>query len=852
MKYNLREIISSLLALFFFILAVFILNKFLRGYHLNEIREAFHSIPLSRILLSLCFTVSSYFFLTLYDTLAFFHIRKFLSYSHIALASFISYTFANNTGSLSIITSSSIRYRFYSGWGFSTIEIARIIWFCMASFWLGFLFLTGSGLLIAPPSHIFSFPFVQPTFLHLVGVLFLVVVAGYLITSFLVHKPIRLLHWEVTLPSLRLAFGQVAVAAMDLLSVAGALYFLLPDISLPFASFVTLFLLSIMLGLVSNVPGGLGVFESVMLVMLTPYAGGAELISSLLLFRCFYYLLPLTLSLGVLGGLEVFKRRVAIARISATFQKGISVFVPQVLALAALVAGGILLFSGSFPTITERLSWLNNFLPLPVLELSHFLGSIVGMGLLILASGLRRRLDMAYYLTILLLGLGILFSILKGLDYEEAIWLTILLVVLFVCRNQFYRKASIFTEPIKLSWFVTLIIIFCGSIGLGLFVYRHQTYSHDLWWQFTLRGDAPRFMRASVGAASLMMFFAMARLFRPHQPVPSNPSQEDIAKAARIASGNIETRAYLALLGDKTLLFSESGKSFLMYGVKGRSWIAMGDPIGEKEEAVDLIWQFKNLADRFDCWPVFHEVDAKNLSWYIDMGMTVLKIGEQGRVNLAAFTLAGSKNKGLRNVHNRFQKDGYQFEILPPEKVPPALSDLKMISDEWLADKKTGEKGFSLGFFDEQYLRNFPVAIVRFEEKILAFVNLWPGGDKEELSIDLMRYRTAAPHGIMDYLFCEIMLWGKKQGYKWFDLGMIPLAGLEPDMTSSLWRNIGTFVFRHGEHFYNFKGLRSYKDKFAPVWQSKYLVFPGGLQLPSVLANLTALIGGDLKKVFLK
>jgi phosphatidylglycerol lysyltransferase len=212
----------------------------------------------------------------------------------------------------------------------------------------------------------------------------------------------------------------------------------------------------------------------------------------------------------------------------------------------------------------------------------------------------------------------------------------------------------------------------------------------------------------------------------------------------------------------------------------------------------------------------------------------------------------GSKHKSLRYIHNRLGKEGYKFEVIPSEEVPLILPELKVISDEWLNDKKAGEKGFSLGFFNEEYLSCFPVAVVRFQGRIFAFANLWPGGGKKELSIDLMRYCNDAPHGIMDFIFCEIMLWGKSQGYQWFSLGMVPLAGLEPGKAASFWSNIGTFVYRHGEHFYNFKGLRSYKDKFDPQWQPRYLASPGSLRLPSIFTNLTALIGGSLKDVFTK
>jgi phosphatidylglycerol lysyltransferase len=141
---------------------------------------------------------------------------------------------------------------------------------------------------------------------------------------------------------------------------------------------------------------------------------------------------------------------------------------------------------------------------------------------------------------------------------------------------------------------------------------------------------------------------------------------------------------------------------------------------------------------------------------------------------------------------------------------------------------------------------------VRREGKLLAFANLWLGGGKEELSVDLMRHLPDAPHGVMDYLFLHVMLWGAQQGYQWFNLGMAPLSGLEDRALAPLWNRLGALVFHHGEHFYNFQGLRQYKAKFDPQWEPKYLAFPGGLTLPRILTNIAALISGGLKGVLTK
>ena len=148
-----------------------------------------------------------------------------------------------------------------------------------------------------------------------------------------------------------------------------------------------------------------------------------------------------------------------------------------------------------------------------------------------------------------------------------------------------------------------------------------------------------------------------------------------------------------------------------------RSWISMGDPIGPPEEWKELLWRFRELCDRYDAWPVFYEVGVANIPLYLDLGLTMVKIGEEGRVDLQQFSLEGNANKGFRHTLNKFEKDGYTFEIVPEEKVGPLLPELKTISDQWLQEKNTREKCFSLGCFDETYLQNFPVCRSSFRRQ---------------------------------------------------------------------------------------------------------------------------------------
>ena len=215
-------------------------------------------------------------------------------------------------------------------------------------------------------------------------------------------------------------------------------------------------------------------------------------------------------------------------------------------------------------------------------------------------------------------------------------------------------------------------------------------------------------------------------------------------------------------------------------------------------------------------------------------------------MSLTDFSLEGSAHRTLRSVHNHFQKSDCTIEVSPAEQTAALLPELKAISDSWLETKHTREKSFSLGFFNEEYLARCPLALVRREGQIVAFANVLAGAERQELSIDLMRHRTDAPGGIMDTLFVELMLWGQAQGFRWFSMGMAPLAGLEAGPLSPVWNRLADVLYRHGEHFYNFQGLRQYKEKFHPEWSPRYLASQGGLALPQTLGDIATLIAGGV------
>lgn len=840
------HILGPILALLLFGVALWVLHHFLEHYHYRQLVEEIRAIPAWKLAIAALLAVADYSVLTLYDMLACHYIRAKIPYSRISIVSFIGYAFSNNVG-LANLAGGSIRYRFYSAWGLSPLDIAKIIGFIAITFWLGFLAMIGACFVWEPGALPATLKIPMPP-LHLVGAIALLIVALYAIAVIVRRKPIRIRSWEFSLPSWRLLPLQLAIAVTDWTLVSWILYVLLPEgIQISFVHYLQVFLLSHLVGLLSHVPGELGVFETVMMVNLSDRISSVSLFGALILFRAIYYLLPLILGLIVLTIHEAIQQRERAGKMIKTITDWAPGIVPQILALATFVSGTTLLFSGATPEMPERFRWIREFVPLSLVELSHFLSSLAGMGLLLLARGLQRRLNIAYTMAIGLLVLGIVVSIQKGLDFEEATILGIVLLALLPCRRHFTRKASLLSQPFTAGWILAIAIVICSSIWLGFFSFKHVAYSSELWWQFAFHGQASRFMRATVGVLCVALFFSAARLMRSVPPEPVMATEDDLEDATDVLQKYPETYPHLVYLKDKQLLFNEERDAFIMYGVHGRSWVAIKDPVGAESKKNELIWQFRELCSRHEGWPVFYQVNAESLPYYLDQGLTLLKLGEEAIVDLPSFCLTGNKHKNLRYWFHKTEGEGCVFEVIPAERVEPLLPELKAISDAWLESKTTREKRFTLGFFDEDYLKRLPIAVIHWQGRIVAFANIWQGAPGTELSIDLMRYHPDSPKNIMEYLLVNLMLWGKEQNYDHFNLGMAPLSGLENRAMAPLWNRLGALMFQHGEHFYGFQGLREYKEKFDPVWRPKYMASPGGLALPQILADVTFLISGGIK-----
>lgn len=853
MKAKARDTPSILLAgltLVIFGLAVWVLHHSLAQLSMADVIRHMHQIGGFDIATSAALTACSYGLLTFYDFLALRGARAPLPWRQVAPVSYIAFAIGHSVG-LSSISGGSIRYRGYSALGLGKLQIAVVIGLVSIMFALGVGTVLGLSLLTesrdaARVLHL------SVTRVHWLGSAILLGVGGWVLLTALRRAPLRLRGREVQLPSTRITLQQIVVAAVDLCVAAGTLYVLLPEsVTLSYFGFIGLYVLAIYAGVVSNVPGGLGVFESV-LILLIPGAKPEGVLGAVLLYRVIYYLVPFVIGIAWLGVRETIQQRSHVKRLTTMLRDAVEVFAPQALAAAVFLSGAVLLISGATPEIGSRMEWIADLVPLGVLEVSHLIGSAIGVGLLILARGLYQRLDGAWWLTLILLAAGIGASLLKGLDYEEALLLSAVLVVLLLSHERFYRRASLLDLRYSRAWIVGIVLVVGTAVWTSIVSYRDVQFGREMWWQFAFDSDAPRVMRAGMLSVLIAAGYVLWLLLSPSRPDAVPPSATDIDRAAAIVEKATDTLPNLALLGDKQILFHPAGDAFIMYQRSGRSMIALGDPAGNKAHFEELIWHYREFCDENAAWPVFYQVTAEQLPLYLDLGLALAKLGEEARVFLPDFTLEGSQRSSLRNEYRRAGKEGATFTVLTPAEVEANLPQLRKISDQWLASKSAAEKGFSVGRFEPDYLRRFTCGCVMRDGEIVAFTNLWQTYGRDEFSIDLMRYGNDAPRGVMDYLFIELMLWGKREGFRWFNLGMAPLSGLERHPLAPFWHKLGLLVHRYGGSFYNFDGLRRYKEKFGPQWRPRYLASPGGLVLPRVLLDTAALIAGGVKEVVWK
>ncbi|MFZ0890731.1 MAG: bifunctional lysylphosphatidylglycerol flippase/synthetase MprF [Candidatus Binataceae bacterium] len=843
----LRRSVGPAVALVGCALALLILRGLSRGIDYHAMVVALRRTPPSLVRASILLTVLSYLALVARDWCALAYVGVEVPSTAVWLASFCGSALGNAVG-FGALSGRAVRDRVYGAVGVPPEQIARLVIFAHVGFALGLFAFAGLCSMFASRT-LEGLWLLQTTALHVSGAVVLLVVAVAITVCVRRRTPLELGQLSIPVPTLSIMLLEVSVGAVDVVAASAALWVLLPAGRIDFVSFSVIFSAASALGVVSRIPGGLGVFDVVVLFALGKVAPPNDVAAALLLYRSVYFLLPLLFAATLLAGFELrlpTPRPVLMVRDRVLVSAGL--LAPLFLTFITFSVGVMLVISGVTPAVDWRLAALQEVLPLWAVEISHLLAALAGVFLMFVARGLYHRLDGAWWLALIVALANVALSLAKGLAFGETAAILLLVFLLLATRRQFTRPAAFFRQPFTVGWFIAIAVVIAAATGILFFAFRDVAYRREIWWQFEFDAQASRALRAILGASVFALGISLWQLLRAAPGRVAPPSSEDLSRAALIVRSQQRSSAMLALMGDKSFLFSSSGNSFLMYAKRGRSWVALFDPVGAHEEAQELVWGFVELADAHGGRAAFYQIRPESLPTYLDAGLRVMKVGEEACIYLNEFSLEGPQRYGLRQAMRRAEREGLTCDLLKSDQLCGQEPILEHISEAWLASHRASERRFSVAAFEPGFVAAQSIALSRQNGRPLAFITLMTTDLHSEATVGLMRQLREAPPYTMEFMLTRVALELKERGYGMLSLGMAPLAGLMRTPLSSVSHRLAGLLWEHGGPIYSFQGLRNFKNKFRPSWEPRYLTASGALGPLIALADVAALASGYIRE----
>ncbi|SCT38017.1 oxacillin resistance-related FmtC protein [Staphylococcus caeli] len=665
-------------------------------------------------------------------------------------------------------------------------------------------------------SHIFS-PYPWIKWLMYVVALFL---PAFVIMTILkpVQKTHRLLGVYCTIVSGVEWFVAALVLYMALMMVG---------VQLPFSTFMGIFIIAALTGLISFIPGGFGTFDLVVLLGLKHInVSKEEIVLALLLYRFAYYLFPVLVAL-ILSTFEfrsTAKRYWEGSRISvpvkdmssllASYQKDIIARAPSFSIAVLLLFTSLVFFLNNLTIIYDGLYDPNHYIYYIIVSV-HTCACLL---LLLNVVGVYRLSKRAILFSIISIVLIFIATAYTYASFMLLSWLIVMLILLLV----FYRRARVIKRPFRynkllLSFAIGAIILYINHLVISTTFYTLDIYHIEVdtsilryYFWFTV------LLVAIIVGVIVWWFEYRYRL--------SN-KRDDIDTCTTIVNqygGNY--LSHLMYSGDKKFFINENEDAFLMYRYQHNAYIVLGDPIGNPDAFHQLLEVFYREAEYLGYDIIFYQVTERNMSLYHSFGNQFFKLGEESVVDLTTFTTSGKKKRGLRATLNKLDDLKISFEVLEPPFSQDLINELKQISDAWLADKE--EMHFSVGSFDENYLSQAPIAILKDEnQSIIAFCSLMPTYYRSTMSVDLIRWNPEIELPLMDALYLNMLLWSQANHYERFNMGMATLSNVGQIPYSFYGERIAGRVFEHFNGLYRFQGLRRYKEKFNPNWEPRFLVY---------------------------
>jgi len=644
--------------------------------------------------------------------------------------------------------------------------------------------------------------------------------------------------------TLRSSMKLIIVSVLEWFAVFLAIFVLtkILGIHISFLALFPVYIIAACAGIISMIPGGLGSFDLIFLWGMQDLHIPEEKVLVLLLFyRIGYYFIPFLLSLVFFVRLYWQRWNQLWNNLPKAIVQGLS---HVILTMLVFLSGVILLLSASVPGIMSRLRIAQELLSLPIINVSHQLSVAAGFLLLGLSRGIEYSVKRTYDLTMLALILAALFSIFKGIDYEEAAFLIIVALLLKMSKGQFYRESYVLTWGKTITDVTIVLIVTSMYILIGYFNLPNAKITiPKKFVPYVIADYRDLFSSALIGliiAFSILFIGYLISLPKKWKFERSSHHEQEIMNHLSVYSGKV--LSHLIFLHDKYIFWNRKRNVLISFQKYADKLIILGDPVGEKQDLSSAIEEFQEAADLYGYTPVFYQVSDDMLPYLHGHGFAFFKLGEEAFVDLKTFSLKGSKMKGLRALKHKFNGEQYYFEMLDPPHSNALMSELQEISDDWLLGRK--EKGFSLGFFNEEYLNRAPIAVVKDEkDHIQGFMSMmYVYDDHQTVSVDLIRVQQSAPEGIIDFIFLSVIDWAIDKGYHRFNMGMAPLSNVGLSKFSFLSEKIAAQIFLHGHFIYHFQGLRKFKEKYTDSWEPKYLAYRRKSSLPFIMAQIALLI----------